>query len=104
MVLRKKPVERCDARPAPQCRLCPIPIGWQDLARRLSRAAVLLASVLLVAGSGSNNAWCQTPAVGPAPQPAPVAGNEQIPAISGFSNPPAQTSASVLAWEGLPVR
>jgi outer membrane protein assembly complex protein YaeT len=74
------------------------------MARRRLRTATLLTSVLLVAGSGLRNSWCQSPAAGPVPQPAPVTGNEQSPAISGPSKPPAQAPASVLAWQGLPVR
>jgi outer membrane protein assembly factor BamA len=54
--------------------------------------------------SGSRHGWCQSPAAGPAPQASPVIGNEQSPAISTPSSPPAQAADSVLQWEGLPVR
>ncbi len=88
MVLRTKPAERCDARPAPQCRLCPILIGRKGLAHHPPRAAVLLAFVLLLAGSGSRRSLCQSSA----------AGNEKSTVSSGPS------PTSVLKWEGLPVR
>ena len=69
------------------------------------RAGVLFAFVLLVAGAGSRNGWCQEPAAAPASaEPAPVAGNALSATSSGPSNHPVQAPNSVLAWEGLRVR
>jgi outer membrane protein assembly complex protein YaeT len=99
MILRTKPVERCDADPAPQCKLDSTPICLsslisQRLFRRLSRAGLLLALSLLIATGASRSAWTQEPAPSPATSPASPA-----PPVN-----PVQTSGSVLQWEGLPVQ
>jgi outer membrane protein insertion porin family len=104
MVLWTKPEERRGAYLAPRCRLCSFPIERLGRAARPVRTGVLLAFILLVAGAGSRNGWCQAPAAAPASsQPAPAAGNAQSAESSGPSNHPVQTPSSVLQWEGLPV-
>ena len=72
---------------------------------RLVRPGVLLASVLLVAGSALLRGWCQAPAAAPASAlPAPVAGSAQSATSSGPSDHLVQAPDSVLQWEGLRVR